>query len=137
MTTKTPGGKITGLLALTMEAQEALHVGDHCHIVGDYEVEKADGSKPVLGRCSVANTQRVNTAYSTTVGAPRVPGAVTVEARGFWVETATASGALAAGILVGIDGDGKIDAVGAGVAEYGLLLTSSDADGDPVDVLVR
>lgn len=137
MTTKTSGGKITGLLALTVEAQVALETGDWVHITGPYEVDLADGSKPVLGHCSVANTRRLSSPTSTTYPSPEVPGDVTVEARGLYVKEALAAGALSAGIAVGVDVNNRIAATGAGVAEIGILLTDAAAADDPVDVLVR
>lgn len=139
MTTKAAGGKITGLLALTMEAQEALSVGDYVHVTGDYEVEIADGSKPVLGRVSVSNkTGRTNTAYTTAVGVARVPGDCTVEARGFYVVEETASGAISAGDAVAINASGAVvtDPGDNTLDVIGIALMGA-ADGGALDVLVR
>lgn len=108
MTTKSSGGKITGLLALTMEAQEALDVGDWVQVSDDYEVELADGTKPTLGKCSVSNKKRINTQYGTSVGNPNVPGDVTIEALGLWVSTEVAAATIAAGDRVSISADGMV-----------------------------
>lgn len=134
MTTKTPGGKITGLLALTCEGQEALAVGDWVHLVGPYEVEKADGTKAVLGRISVKNVRR----NSTTGVYPEanVPGDVTVEAKGFAVSVEVAGAAIDAGDEVGVDAAGDILPVGAGVAKIGVALTPA-ADGEEFDCLMQ
>lgn len=137
MTTKRSGGKITGLLALTMEAQVATDVGDWVHIVGDYEVGLANGSKPVLGHVSVSNKKRVSTVMSTTVGVDNVPGDVTVEARGLYVQRVLAGGAFAAGVEVGIGAGNTVVAAGAGVATIGISLMASTGSGDDVDILVR
>lgn len=137
MTTKRSGGKITGLLALTMEAQVALDVGDWCHIVGDYEVGLANGTKPVLGHCSVSNKKRISNVMGTSVGNPNVPGDVTVEARGFYVKTEIAGGAFAAGVEVGVGAGNTIVAAGANVATIGISLMASSGAGDDVDLLVR
>lgn len=139
MATKRSKGRITGLLALTMEAQVALKRGDWVSIVGDYEVGLADGTKPVLGSISVSNTRgRTSTVMGTEVGVPVVPGDVTVEARGFYVKTEQATGgAFAAGVAVGINADSELVAVAEGVAEVGISLMASTGAGDEADVLVR
>lgn len=137
MTTKSSKGKITGLLALTMEAQVALDVGDWVAVTGDYEVGLADGTKPVLGHCSVSNKKRISDVMGTSVGNPNVPGDVTIEARGLYVQTVEAGGAFAAGTEVGVGGDNTVVAAGAGVATIGIALMASTGAGDPVDVLVR
>lgn len=137
MTTKQAGGKITGILALTMEATVALDVGDHVHVNGDYTVGLADGTKAILGRCSVSNKKSVNTPFSRTVGVPNVPGDVTIEARGIAVETAKSGDAFAAGVPVGIDATNRLVEVEKGdVNCVGLsLMAATDADED-VDYLV-
>jgi hypothetical protein len=137
MATKTAKGKITGLLALTMEAQVATDVGDAVHVTGDYEVGLADGTKPVLGFVSVANKGRVSTAMGTSVGNAVVPGDVTVEARGLMVRTIPAGGPFTAGVDVGINASGDLVVAGAGVATVGISLMASGGAGDDVDVLVR
>ena len=137
MVTKSSKGRITGLLALTMEAQVAMDVGEFVAVTGDYEVGLADGTKPVLGHVSVSNKKRVSTDMGTSVGNPNVPGAVTVEARGLYVKTHTAGGAFAAGAAVGINGDNDLVIVGVGVAEIGIALMASTGAGDEVDILVR
>lgn len=136
MTTKAAGGKITGLLALTCEAQEAIAIRNFVHLVGDYEVEIADGTKPILGAVSVANKHRdpATGAYP----ANKVPGDVTVEARGFWVGVYTSGAAIEAGELVGtVNGISVVPADTVGASEVGIALTSAVGAGEAVDVLVR
>lgn len=137
MATKTAKGRITGLLALTMEAQAATEIGDPVMVTGDYEVDIADGSQPVLGFVSVANKGRVSTALSTSVGNAVVPGDVTVEARGFMVQTIAAGAAITAGASVGINADGDLVPSGTDIADVGISLMAAAAAGDLVDVLVR
>lgn len=135
MTTKTQGGKITGILALTLESTVALAVGDPVHVIDDYEVEKADGSKPILGHVSVANVQREAGTGRWPVSA--VPGQVTVEARGFSVRTITSGGAITAGAEVGHGAAGALLAAGGGVATIGIALMGAAGAGTKIDVLVR
>jgi hypothetical protein len=137
MTTKRSGGKITGLLALTMEAQVATDVGDFVQIVGDYEVGLANGTKPVLGHVSVSNKKRVSNVMGTSVGNDKVPGDVTVEARGLYVKRVLAGGAFAAGVEVGVGAANTVVAAGANVATIGISLMASTGSGDDVDILVR
>lgn len=137
MTTKRSGGKITGLLALGFEAQVALDVGDPVQITGDYEVGLATGSKPCVGFCSVSNKKRVSNVMGTSVGNPNVPGDVTVEVRGLYVQTVLAGGAFAAGVDVGVGAGNTVVAAGAGVATIGISLMASTGAGDDVDILVR
>lgn len=137
MTTKRSGGKITGLLALTMEAGVALDVGDYTHITGDYAVGLADGSKPVLGKCSVSNKKRVSSVMGTSVGNANVPGDVTIEARGYYVDRVLAGDAFAAGVEVGIGAGNTVVAAGVGVATIGISLMASSGVGDDVDILVQ
>lgn len=137
MVTKRSGGKITGLLALTLEAQVATDVGDYVHVTGDYECALADGSKPVLGKVSVSNKKRISTVMGTSVGNANTPGAVTVEARGLFVDTVLAGGAFAAGVAIGIGAGNTVVAAGAGVATIGISLMASTGAGDDVDILVQ
>lgn len=138
MASQQSGGKITGLLALTMEATVATDVGDWVHVSGDYQVILADGTKPVLGRVSVSNKKSTSTATAFTSGVAKVPGDVTVEARGISVETVVAGAAFAAGVEVGIAADGTIQAmgVGAGLMAIGISLMAATGAGDDVDVLI-
>lgn len=136
MTTKTPGGKITGLLALTVEAAVALQVGDFVHLSDDYTVTLADGSKPILGIVTVRNVKRTGDQWSTEVGVGNAGGDVTVEAAGFYVFQKAAGGAFAAGVAVGIGAGGALLAAGAGVQTIGVALTASSGAADVVDVLV-
>lgn len=126
MVTKASGGKITGLLALTMEAQDALDVGDWVHVTGDYEVHSADGSKSILGKCSVSNKKRISTAMGTSVGNANVPGVVTVEALGFWVSTEIAAAAITAGQRVAVTAEGLVPhAAGAANEVSKLTITAT------------
>lgn len=145
MVTKQAGGKITGLLALTMEAQVALSVGDFVHIVGDYEVALADGTKPVLGHASVSNRYgRESTAFTTATAQAVVPGSCTVEARGFYVKTTFADGAIAAGAAVVINATGGVRQYAPGATPpdtpdqiFAIALTGAAAAGEQIDILVR
>lgn len=148
MTTKASGGKITGLLALTLEAQSALAVGDPVHIVGDYMCDKADGSLPVVGFVSVRNVGRgtvlppnanPNAGFYPVAN---VPGDVTVEALGLSVRTLTASGAVTIGHRVAIGAAGTVVDGGAsgaapgGTAIVGIALEAASGAGVTFDVLV-
>jgi hypothetical protein len=142
MTTKRAGGKITGLLALTVEAQVEVRIGDHVHLVGDYEIALADGTKPVLGYVSVSNIRGHGPdprggEWGRQYGLPIVPGDVTVEAPGFFVKSHAVGAAVVAGELVGINGDGDLVPAGVGVANVGLALTSADVAGERIDYLAR
>lgn len=134
MTTKSAGGKITGLLAITLEAQVALNVGDPVMVTGPYECGLADGTKPVVGFVSVANKTRQAGTGNFPVN--KVPGDVTVEARGVMVLRRTSGGIFAAGANVGIGAGGALVAAGAGVATIGIALMAATAAGQKVDVLV-
>jgi hypothetical protein len=113
MTTKTAGGKITGILALTFEAQEALEVGDPVSVTGDYEVSKCDATRPFIGIVSVANKGR---AASGAYPVAEVPGQCTVEVPGFYVRTGTAGAAIPAGVDVGFDSAGDLVPMGSATA---------------------
>lgn len=140
MTTTSAGGKITGLLALTCTTDIALQVGDFVHLVGDYKVALADGSKPVLGHVSVRNVKRALGDDTTGSSFPvaSTPGDVTVEVPGFYVKTHAADAAIAAGQPVGIGagGDLVVDPGDGTVGHVGLALTSAAAAGTLIDVLV-
>lgn len=133
MTTKASGGKITGLLALTMEATAALAVGDPVHVSADYTVAKADGTKPVLGHVSVANKKRLAGAYPVD----NPGGDVTVEARGFSVRTIVSGGIIAVGSEVGHGAAGALLAAGAGVSTVGIALMGAAGAGTSIDVLIK
>jgi hypothetical protein len=134
MTTKAAGGKITGLIALTLEAQSALEVGDPVMVTGDYECDLADGSQPIVGIVSVRNVGRgANGAYPVAV----TPGDVTVEARGWLVVTKLSGGAITAGTGVGINATGDLVADGTGVAHLGIALMGATGAGTKIDVLVN
>lgn len=132
MTTKAPGGKITGLLALTFEAQEALNVRDPVHIIGDYEVERADGTRPIPGHVSVANKGRDGRTYPASI----VPGDCTVEARGFYVMRAVSAGAIEAGLRVAVNAAGGYVEGDGILEEIGTALTGTDGAADEFDILV-
>lgn len=150
MTTKRSGGNITGLLALTVEQTEECEPWTAVHVTGDYEVEPADGTKPILGLVSVGAYGRVGTGLGTSVGNPIVPGQITVEAIGLMVRRLTLGGTVAAGVEVGVNADNEIVAfttaydgggedpitVTTSGAAVGLALMGGD-DGDDIDVLVR
>lgn len=136
MTTKLAGGKITGILALTMEASEALVVGDPVHVDDDYSVAKADGTKPILGNVSVANVKRE--ANSGRYPVSNVPGDVTVEARGFSVRRMTSGAAVTVGGFVGIDATQRaVDVLPDAVNVVGIALMGAGAADVDIDVLVR
>jgi hypothetical protein len=134
MTTKTAGGKITGLLALTMDCAVTLAEGDPVHVSGDYTVSPADGTKRLLGTVSVPAWKRTVTATSDTFAARA--GQVTVEALGFYVTTITAGGAIAAGAEVGVNASGDFVTMGASMALFGIALTHSTGAAQKIDVLV-
>ena len=134
MVTKAAGGKITGLLAITLEAQVALNVGDPVMVTGPYECGLADGTKPVVGFVSVANKMRQAGTGNFPVN--KVPGDVTVEARGVMVRRMTSGGAFAAGANVGIGAAGALLAAGGGVATIGIALMPAAGAAVKVDVLI-
>lgn len=149
MTTKAAGGKITGLLALTLEAQSALNVGDPVHMVGDYMCDKADGTLPVVGFVSVRNVRRgtwnANQASNQAGLYPvaNVPGDVTVETPGFMVLPLVAGGAITAGHRVGVTAAGAIVDVGnsaaaipAGTTVIGVALEGATGVGVLFDCLI-
>lgn len=126
--TKTKGGKITGLIALTMEASYAAEIDDAVHVSGDYTVALADGSKPVLGLVSVPNKGRVG----STFPAPITNGGCTVEARCLFVRTVTAgTGGVTAGALVKPDATGRkfIVAAATDIGACGIALMAAAANG--------
>lgn len=137
MTTKTTGNKITGIMALTVEAQVAMTKGAPVMITGPYEVGLCDGTKPCIGFVSVVNVKRSTAAGSMGFyPVSNAPGDVTVEARGLQVQTFTAAVATAAGVAVGINGAQKVVVDGAGVSHIGVTLTSTSGNNQSIDVLV-
>lgn len=136
MTTKLAGGKITGILALTMEATVGLDVGDFVHVNGDYTVTIADGTKAVLGRCSVSNKKSVSTPFSRTVGVDNVPGDVTIEARGLSVEACVSGDVIPAGSPVGIANNVVTVCLPDDINKLGTALMAATAAGQTIDVLV-
>lgn len=132
MTTKTAGGRITGLLALSCEAEVALQKGDPVMVVGDYEVALADGTKPMLGSVGVANKAPV---HGVATRPAQVPGPVTIEARGFYVQTRIASAAFAAGVGLRHGAAGALVAAAAGERIDCISLVHSTAAGQKIDVI--
>lgn len=132
MTTKTAGGKITGLLALSLEAQVALEVGDPAMVSGDYECVLATGASPTLGHVSVANKAPVRGVANRPA---EVPGPVTVEAKGFYVRTVLSGGAIPAGSGVAYGAAGALLAVAVGDARDGIALMEASGAGERIDVL--
>lgn len=132
MATKVAGGRITGKVALTLEATVALEVNDPVQVTDDYTCEKADGTLPIVGIVSVANKVRSGGVFP----ADQVPGDVTVEARGFAVVTLVAGAAITAGTSVGYNATSDLVTVGAGVEKVGIALMTV-ADGASVDVLLQ
>lgn len=130
--TSQAGGKISGLLALTFEATVALVANDPVHVVGDYQVAKADGSKPIVGSVDVGNVKRAGGVYPSA----NTPGTCTVEARGIAVRKYKSGAAVAAGIRVGFNNVQKIVAMGAGVAEAGISLMGAGAADVDMDILI-
>lgn len=134
MTTKRSGGRITGLLALTLEAQVALEVGDGVHVTGDYECALSDGTKPTVGNVSVANKAPQ---FGAATRDPEVPGEVTVEALGFYVKTVTAGAAITAGVGVAYAPAGLVPVGTAGAGgQVGIALMGA-ALGAKLDVLFK
>lgn len=115
MTTKLAGGKITGLLALSVEAQAALEIGDPTMITGPYEVGLMDGSRPLLGHVSVANKGRSGSTFPASI----VPGPCTVEALGLYVRTCPAGADIDAGEAVGYSAGGLLVPRGFGLGSGG------------------
>ena len=100
MTTKTARGRIRtpGVVGLTFEAVVALEEGDPVHVVGPYQVTRADGSRPVVGICAVPNKGRVGSSFPAAV----TPGQCTIDAFGFLVATVKAGLQIDAGEVVGV-----------------------------------
>jgi hypothetical protein len=137
MTTTRPGGKITGILALTFATDLALESGDYVQVIGEYKVGLANGTKPVVGRVSVAALRGTSSVSSYTVARPTTGSQVTVEALGFAVATRPCGGAITAGAEVGVNSASAIVPVGTGVASIGIALTSTTTAGQMVDILEK
>lgn len=137
MTTKTHGGRITGHLALTVQATVALQEDDDVMLTGDYTVGLADGTKPSIGHVSVRNVKRTVTATSDDFPVGNPGGDVTVEALGYNVRVKTSGGAIAAGNYVNVNGVGALvdGGVARTVATVGIALMAATAAGQPIDVL--
>lgn len=132
--TNTAGGKISGYIALTLEAAYAAAANDAVMMSADYTCVKADGSKPVVGYVDTPNVRRTGGTYP----AANNPGPVAVEARGFSVRTLkVATGAtVVVGTSVGVDSTGNVAPSGSGVADIGIALMGGAAAAS-IDVLIR
>lgn len=119
MTTKTAGGRISARIALTLEAQAALNVGDPVSISGPYECVKAVTGDKFAGVVSVANRKRgASGAYPTN----EVPGEVTVESPFSAVVTVVAgTGGVTAGDPIFLDAAGAYGNA-AGLTEVGAAI---------------
>lgn len=137
MTTKVPGGRITGHLALTVQATVALQEGDDVMLTGDYTVGLADGTKPSIGHVSVRNVKRTTTATSDTFPVPNPGGDVTVEALGWNVRTKAVSEAIPAGNFVAVGAAGALvnGGVVRTVATVGIALIGAAGAGSVIDIL--
>lgn len=125
MTTKTAGGVITPLIAITAEAQYAAADGDPVHISGPYEVGKSDGTKPVIGYVEHRNVTRGTLAGGNAGSYPvaLVPGDVSVNLFGHGVKDFVVGAvAVVAGTLVGINAAGLLAPAGANVWTIGVAL---------------
>jgi len=131
MTTTSAGGKITGFIALTFSTDEVLAEGDPVHVVGDYEVAKADGTKAIVGYVSVPSYTRGPS------GLTAAAGQVTVEAIGFSVMTVNSGAAIAAGAEVGVGAAKKYVTSAASTARIGVALTAASGASQKIDVLVQ
>jgi hypothetical protein len=136
MTTTQAGGKITGILALTLATDLALNPGDFVQLIGNYKVGLADGTKPCLGYVSVAALKGTSTATSYGVSRPTTGSQVTVEVRGLSVKVHAAGATIAAGVGGGITSAGALGPDGANIAHVGIALTGGTV-GVSIDVLVQ
>lgn len=134
MATKKAGGVIRPRISGTFEATAAVAVGDPVRVTGPYECQKHGGTAtPCVGQVSAIRKDVPATGGNRTA---TVPGDVTVELFGWGILTFKSAGALAtAGVEVGVDANGRIAAVGAGVRTIGVLLTTATAIDQDVDVL--
>lgn len=133
MATLKAGGRIPGLVSITAQADNVtLAEGDPVHITTTYKVVKSDGTKPVIGTIK-AITKKWPAALGERVADPL--GDVSVQARGWCVDTLKSGNAVAAGIEVGIGVAGKVVATGAGVSKIGVSLSSTTAVDQDIDVL--
>jgi hypothetical protein len=129
---------ITPDIAITAEAQYAAAKGDPVMVTGDYEVDKADGSAPVIGYIAQRNVKRGTLAGGNAGQYPiaNTPGDVSVNVFGTGVKDFVVGAvAVTAGELVGIDAAGALAPTGAGVATIGVALMGG-ATAAKVDVLV-
>ena len=127
-----PGGRISGRIFLTCEAMSVLAVGAPVMIVGNYQVNLCDGTKPCIGFVEVANVKRTGGVFPVGYS----PGTVTVEVRGWAVRTFVSGDAIAAGVIFGVGAAGAILAGGAGVSPVGISLMPTTAAGQRFDGLL-
>lgn len=135
MATKTAGGQTTHAksLGLTFEAQVAMEVGDGVRITGPYECNKPDGVAAIIGVVKVANKKHSGGVFPSA----QVPGDVTVEVRGYTVETLKSAVAITAGAEVGYNAANELRPVAAGVIKVGVALTSTTGANQDIDVLLQ
>lgn len=107
MTTKTPGGRISARIALTLEAQSALNIGDPIQITGPYACDKGDATHPCVGYVVTPNVARGTGATVGQFPVAQTPGDVAVEVKGHAVTTQVAgTGGVTAGLGVKIGAAG-------------------------------
>jgi hypothetical protein len=131
MTTTAPGGVIPFDITLTFTGLTALNINDPVMVVGDYEVDLADGTKPTVGAVEVPNVRRQGGVYPVA----NPGGEVTCGVRGHGVKTVTAAGAIAAGARVRATAAGYVAAVIGDEGQVGIALTAAGAAGDSFDLL--
>lgn len=136
MTTQSPGGRITGHLALTVIATAALQENDPVIMTGDYQVGLSDGSLPSVGFVSVRNVKRVVTDTASTFPVGNPGGDVTIEARGFNVGCFMAGGAITVGHYVKVVAGAYVDAgTTLDKSVVGIALTHTTAAAQQFDCL--
>lgn len=133
MTDKNYGGVISSRIALTMEAQSALDIGDPVSVVGPYECDAADSGATFVGVVTKSNKRRAGNVHNEDV----VPGDVTVECPGSMVLTVVAEVDIDAGEVVHLSATAGFVPAGDATAvgqRVGLALTSATAT-NKLDVL--
>jgi hypothetical protein len=139
MTTKLSGELISCRVGLTLEANYAAQVGDLVQGgPGDFQVVKADGTKPVIGWVSKRNVGRGTLAGGNAGSYPVavIPGDVTVEAFGHGRRDFLVAVAFGVGAAVGANAAGNLAPVGAGVVQIGIALQAGVV-GQRADVLIQ
>jgi hypothetical protein len=132
MTTALSGGRISGRIAGTFSCATARTFNDPLMVVGNYAVDLADGSKPVVGYVGVPNVKRVAGAYPVA----NPGGDVTVELSGFSIATVTSGGAIAAGLRVKVGAGGVyLQAANGDEGVVGIALTATSGAAQSLDVM--